>query len=365
MKYLKLLCLLTLLGACSSQPSESEGRQELKRLYEHALISSSEVAVVDGEKALALMDSVKKSEPQQAKHSVLPHGLSLFPLLVEKAHAQNSNDIVDRAEKSMSRMNALRSKIEAEDIAVSGEEDFLFEAFDESVKIFELALKKNPNNLRAKLYVYYLRPFKYLKGLKWRAKKIKEDESFNYDYLKTLDPANISLDRDYNLFLMTPYKKPFKFVKEIVEEILKPGISQLIKSSEVYGELAKQRNLNITLHLPKALFGYLPVRVRAADLKLAESYALGTAIYLKHITSYDTAKARADISYQTKNTQRDWDNLAQDPQFGLLMDREFFETFQERHTAFSNALQLAIQMLQSRLVRGQNNENDAFQFTPA
>lgn len=347
MKTFLWIALTALLLGCQKQKQmdENQGRAELKRLRAVAVKSNAVGAVQAGEEALNLIGKVNfQTPPSPKKREVAAQQRPLDPAAV----------------------NDLRT---AEDLATAGEQAFVFEAFDESLRIFQIAFQKDPRNEKANAYLALLTPVQYLKGLEWRQRHSEDEEDIAREIMEILAKPEIERNmRDhYKIFARTPYKERFTDRQQMVDEVIKPMTQAMIRALPNWKMLSDNRDLDIDLNLPNVHPESILGRMRSEDALMAHTTYLGYAIYLRMQTMYQTTGL---LNYRRKNlenletTMEMWNYVLKNPAFGILTDTDFIPLIQNQIIDFTKGMDIALLLFKRRELNKQNSKYDFFQFTP-
>lgn len=249
---------------------------------------------------------------------------------------------------------------EAASLVAQGERSASFDALEAALVIFDMALKKDPGNPRARAYLGFFLPFRTLKGFFWRMRppvpSEKEDAQLLIQQLMSQKPG---ISNSAIMFASLPTSAPkFSDVSDLADYWKPQFLLDLKRARRHLRALYDQPGFDEVLYLPKVMAPEETVRMRIADIRLHESVLLGMEYFVRMQFLY---RFRAPLGLQTQKDKASLRDFLKDPKVLTLMDPEFLKEIQTKGFAVSEGLMTLIETLRRRELTGENSARDLYQ----
>lgn len=280
--------------------------------------------------------------------------------LKSKSKQNSAQELVHKGEQAMQIFDQA-AYLDAEELAQAGLESLGFEALDEGLSFFEMALEKDRGNEKALFYLSLWRPLRPLKGLYWRLENLGDQNWIMQKYVF----QNFSfLDKNEDGFLRFinfPYKERIKSQRDGVELIIKPFLEELLASEKGFTTLLSNKDFDFMM--VNSSFFPVPLgdtRVRLGDLKMLRNFYRVLYIEIRFLMSYSLSSISPTLEKLSSSKDRVEINIS-DPSYGLLFDPHFFQWTKSDLLEVLDSVEMAYADLKRRFVMAENDPKDLIQ----
>ncbi|MBX9767049.1 MAG: hypothetical protein K2X47_07250, partial [Bdellovibrionales bacterium] len=228
---------------------------------------------------------------------------------------------------------------DASALIAQGERSATFDSLETALVIFDMALKKDPGNPRARAYLGFFLPFRTLKGFFWRIRPSvpseKEDAQMLIQQLMSQKPG---LTNSAIMFASLPTSAAkFSDVSDIADFWKPQFVSDLRRARAHLKALYDQPGFDEVLYLPKVMSPEESIRMRIADVRLHESVLLGMEYFVRmtFLYRFRSPMGSEERGGKPKPTFREF---IKDPTALKLMDPEFLTEVQTQGLTISEGL---------------------------